>query len=586
VSLEGILREVSADNVYQHIEHITREIPSRLAGSANSHRMAEYACAMFQRSGLESRMHKFLGLVSFPEGGLVRVLSPEQCEIVANTLGHSATTSGIEGDLVYVGSGAESEYEGRDVRGKITLSELSYAPARHEKAYVAWKRGSIGQIMMNWGDETNEAVPFGSMKSAWGNPTPEALKNEIPDLPCVGIARTEGLRLKALCATGPVRVWLSAKADNGWKPLTMTSAEFGTGADRQFLLLGGHMDSWPGPQATDNAAGDACMMELSRVFNQYRDDLRRGLVTALWMGHETGTMISSSRFADMNWDRLRRLCVAYVQIDQPAMTGTSTWHLHSTDDIQNYIVGLTRDVVGDMPIHWRRLQKTGDTSFFGVGLPCAAGEMSFTDDEIKRTALATLGWWHHSFHNTIDKIDRKLLALHLSVYARWMWGLLTDPLLPYEYVPIATRFVDRLQELATFDVPDIDMAGAVKRAKEFHGVAARFDETCRRWRQRVRQGTSDEQAAELLNQAMIQLSRILVPVASTVVGSYGQDRYGHAWQTQMVPSLAPYAKLVTYRRDSEEFQVWWVAMSRARNRVVDAVTQAGDVVRLALRALE
>ena len=114
----------------------------------------------------------------------------------------------------------------------------------------------------------------------------------MPDIPCVGIARTEGLHLKTLSAAGPVRVWVRTKAENEWKPLTMTSAEFGAGPEGQFLLLGGHMDSWPGPQATDNAAGDACMMELARVFHLHRDELRRGLVTCLWMGHETGTMIS------------------------------------------------------------------------------------------------------------------------------------------------------------------------------------------------------------------------------------------------------------------------------------------------------
>jgi len=583
--LDQILREVSADNAYRHIEHITTQIPSRLAGSANSHRMAEYAYETFKKSGLESRLHKFLGLVSFPGGGLVRVVHPERREIVANTLGHSAATSGMEGDLVYVGSGAESEYEGKDVRGKVTLSELSYSPARHEKAYIAWKRGSIAQIMMNWGDETNEAVPFGSMKSAWGNPTPETLENEIPAIPCTGIARTEGLHLKSLCQNGRVRVWLSTQAENGWKPLTMTSAEFGTPPGRQFLLLGGHMDSWPGPQATDNAAGDACMMELSRVFNLHRDELSRGLVTGLWMGHETGTMISSSRFADVNWDRLRRLCVAYVQVDQPAMAGTSTWHVHSTDDIQNYVVGTTKDVVGDLPIYWRRQQKNGDSSFFGVGLPCAAGEMSFTDEEIKRTALANLGWWHHSVHNTIDKIDKGRLALHLRVYAHWMWGLLTQPVLPYEYHPIAARFAERLQELSKLDIPDIDMTTAAGQAREFQGLAARLDEQGRAWRQRIASGASDGRAAGLLNQTMIKLSRILVPIASTVVGAYGQDRYGHTWQTQMIPSLVPYPQLGIYHRDSEQFQVWWVAMVRARNRVVDAVTQAGEVVRAVLDEL-
>ncbi|HMM40657.1 MAG TPA: M28 family peptidase [Thermomicrobiales bacterium] len=578
MTLDRILNDLSVDRAWSHLEHITQNIPTRLAGSESSRRMAEYAHDTLAEQGLSSQMHEFRGLVSFPEGAEVRVLAPEQGTIEANTLGHSASTEGIEGELVYVGSGAESDYEGKDVVGKITLSELSYSPARHEKALIAWQKGSIAQIMMNWGDETNEAIPFGSMKSAWGNPTPETLASEMPGLPCVGIARTEGLRLKDASLAGPVRVWLRAKADNGWQPLTMTTGEFGAASGRQFMLVGGHMDSWFGPQATDNAAGSACILELSRVFNQFADELPRGLVAGFWMGHETGTMISSSRFADTNWDRLRRACVAYLQIDQPAITGSSTWRLHSTDDIQQYGVRVARDVLGrDMEIHWRRQQKNGDSSFFGVGLPCIAGEMSFTDEEIQRTALATLGWWHHSIENTIDKVDKDRLALHLRVYASWMWGLLTDPVLPYEYEPVASRFVDRLSELAALDVPDINMAGAVDRAREFHELAARLDAASRASR-----GNPDTATADRLNSAMIQLSRTLVPVASTVVGPYGQDRYGHAWQTQMIPSLVPYPRLASYPRDSEEFQTWWVSMVRARNRVADALDRASATVRTAL----
>ncbi len=579
MSLEKLLADLSVDAAYAHIEHITKEIPSRLAGSANSRRMAEYAYEVFRKAGLGSHLRHFRGLVSFPETALVRVASPERREIAANTLGHSASTDGIEGDLIYVGSGAEPEYEGKDVRGRITLSELSYSPARHEKAYVAWRRGAAAQIMMNWGDETNEAVPFGSVKSAWGNPTAETLETEMPDLPCVGIARTEGLRLKAMCAAGPVRVWLRARAENGWQPLTMTTAESGASAGRQFLLVGGHMDSWFGPQATDNAAGDACIMELSRVFHRYRDGLRRGLVAGLWMGHETGTMISSSRFADVNWDRLRRACVAYLQIDQPAMTGSSVWQLHSTEDMKNYVIQATREAVGETPLRWERQKKTGDSSFFGVGLPSLAGEMSFTDEEIKRTALATLGWWHHSIHNTLDKIDKGLLSLHLRVYARWMWDLLTRPVLPYEYHLIATHFANRLQELAALDVPEIDMAGAAERAQEFSALASRLDELSSLWRRRAIDGDADDEAVEVLNGAMIRLSRIVVPLASTVVGPYGQDRYGHAWQAQVVPSLAPYPALARFERDSEPFELWWVAMIRARNRAVDALDQASALTR-------
>lgn len=583
MSLARIEAELSPEATYDRIRNITSTIPSRLAGSDNSRRMAEYARDALASAGLQSRLHEFAGLVSFPSEGALRVLAPEARDVEAFTLGHSASTDGVDGELVYVASGAEADYGHRDVRGKIILTELSYSPARHEKAYIAWQRGAAGAVMMNWGDDTNTAVPFGSMKSAWGNPTPRALREEMPNIPCIGIARTDGLRLKALCTAGTVRVRMRAAAENGWRPLAMTTGELARG--RSFLLVGGHMDSWFGPQATDNAAGDACMIELARVFAGHQDDLRRGLVVGLWMGHETGTMISSSRFADTNWDRLRGNCVGYLQIDQPACTGTSEWHLHSTDDIQSYLVRATREVVGETPVHWGRMQKNGDSSFFGVGLPSFHGEMSFTAEEIRRTALATLGWWHHSIHNTLDKIDRDLLAVHLRVYARWMWDLLTLPVLPFEYRPVAARFVDRLRQLAALDLPDIDMTGAAARAEAFLAAAEKLDAQSQAWAGRA--GSGDlEAAADVLNGAMVRLSRLLVPVASTVAGAYDQDRYGHAWQTEMIPTLVPYPRVAAMGRDSEEFRTWWVAMVRARNRVADAMADAAGICEEAAAAVQ
>src|SRR6185437_6347471 len=181
------------------------------------------------------------------------------------------------------------------------------------------------------------------------------------------------------------RVRLNAHAANGWHTLTMTSAEFGTEPEREFMLLGGHMDSWFGPQATDNATGDACILELARVFKQHEGELRRGLVTALWMGHETGTMISSTRFADTNWDRLRRSCVAYLQVDQPAIANSGRWHTASTEDIQSYSMRIARETIKKMPVHWGRQRKNGDSSFFGAGLAALAGEMMMSEEETNRT---------------------------------------------------------------------------------------------------------------------------------------------------------------------------------------------------------
>ena len=128
MSEHEVVAAVDAAKVKAHVEHITTEIPSRLAGSANGKRMAEYSAAALGEAGVSAKVHELPGLVSFPDKGELRVLAPVELAIEANTLGHSLPTlpDGITGELMDVASGAFGEYAGRDATGKITLSELSY----------------------------------------------------------------------------------------------------------------------------------------------------------------------------------------------------------------------------------------------------------------------------------------------------------------------------------------------------------------------------------------------------------------------------------------------------------------------------
>ena len=134
-------------------------------------------------------MHTLPGLVSYPEKAELKVLSPVELTVEANTLGHSTQTppEGVSGELLDVYTGGFEEFAGKDPKGKITLSELSYSPARHEKQRIAGLLGAAGCVMMNWGHDTNASVPWGSVKPVWGNPTPDNYGTEMPVLPCVGI---------------------------------------------------------------------------------------------------------------------------------------------------------------------------------------------------------------------------------------------------------------------------------------------------------------------------------------------------------------------------------------------------------------
>ena len=117
-----------------------------------------------------------MGLLKNPGPADVRLRiggQEEKLECNANAQCGDTPVGGFSGELVYVGPGGEDDYDGVDAKGKVILTELSYAPPRSEKMRLGMVHGAIAMVIMNWGPETSTSVPYGTSKSVWGNPTPE-----------------------------------------------------------------------------------------------------------------------------------------------------------------------------------------------------------------------------------------------------------------------------------------------------------------------------------------------------------------------------------------------------------------------------
>ncbi len=578
MSEQSILSALSVDNVEQTTIHISDRIPSRLSGSENGRRMAEYSRDRLVAEGIEARVHEFPGLVSFPGPGRLRVTQPVALEIEANTLGHSEPAEKLEGELVYVGDGAYADYEGKDVRGKIILTELSYAPARHEKQRIAAEMGAAAAVMVNWGRPDSTAVPFGSVKPAWGNPTPESFRTEMPTIPCIATARVTGLQLKELCAKGPVRVELGAEVDNRWTPVHLTEGYIPGARSEDFVVLAGHQDSWPGPASTDNASGNAVILELMRVFHQHRDRLRRGIVAGFWTGHETGTMVGSTWYVDQNWRRLRDHAVGYILIDQPSCTGTMRWGASSNVELKRFHQSIEARMLGNRSYSWERKKKHGDCSLFGMGIPMIFAMGQFSEQELKETALANWGWWHHSLECTIDKVDFEFMADHLRIYAAYLWELCTAVVLPYSFTESAGQFVKRLEELAEAGQA-IGLDQALGAARDLQAKAIAFDAFVDGWRTRyagAADGSADEAPADALNLAMKRINRLLIPLSSTVRGTYEHDAYGLTAQTTVLPALYDVQELG--KREGPERWMLETKLRREGNRTADMLSDAGALM--------
>ena len=578
--------DLSVERVRADVEHICKQIPSRLAGSENGKRMALYSCAGLQAAGAQAQVHEIPGLVSFPRAGKLNLIKPTGQSMIANTLGHSVPTApeGVTAELVNVGPGGYADYAGKNVAGKIVLVELSYHPGRHEKQRIAAENGAIACVMMNWGYPDSTLLPYGSVKPAWGNPTPETFRTEMTQLPCIGISRVDGLHLRELIAAGSLTVQLHAEVDNVWRPIQMTTGDITVEGAEDFIVIGGHQDSWEGEQATDNAAGSACMIELARFFTKYRKHLRRGISFGLWTAHETGTMIGSTWYVDKNWDRLRDHGVAYLQIDQPACFGTTRWGSISNAELKQFQETIDAKLLGDRPRSWRRTVKIGDASFFGVGVPMFSGLGVFTADELKATGNANLGWWHHSLENTVDKLDWDTMGLHLKMYAAYVWELCTAPVIPCTFTPVADEIIQRLGELLPAGA-SVGLESALDVAKQLREQTLLFDQ--RASALNLLCESNDPKMlgqAEVANVAIKRLSRLLLPLVGTVKGSYGHDPYSYTPQTTILPSLYDVPKLAKLPEAAERWMLE-TQLLRNRNSLVDTLRAALQVNRDVLHAL-
>ena len=168
------------------------------------------------------------------------------------------------------------------------------------------------------------------------------------------------------------------------------------------------------------------------------------------------------------------------------------------------------------------------------------------------------------------------MAVHLQIYASYLWELCTAVVLPFEFVSVADQFVERLKQLGS-GAEGLDLASLTERARAFATAARRLDRCAQEWRGRYEKGEKDEAAADTLNGCMKRLSRTLIPLASTSKGAYGHDPYGYTPQGTMIPSLydvQQFAKLP----EGEQRWMLETQLVRARNHVADALDDCRHMI--------
>jgi len=569
---EQIVQEVSADSVWKHAAYIAEE--DRLSGSEGEARAVSYFKQLMEGWGLEVRILQIDNFISLPIRASLRVLSPEQKPVPCITHSFSISTppGGLEGELVYVGPGSD-----RDVQGKIVLREGLASPA---PTWALEQRGAIGQVCINSGDLPRNMI----ITTIWGHPTPESA-NRIPKNAVVSMNKAGGDYLKALCQKGPVRIHLETEVWTGFKPVPLALADLKSPVEPdKYVLFNGHIESWH-RGASDNGTANACMLEVARLLAKHRGQLRRSVRFAWWSGHSHGRYSGSTWYVDHNWEDLYRNAVANVNVDSLGCQGATDY---SEVESMAELFELGRDVIqeytGQKP-HYVRIGRSGDQSFWGVGMPSLFQLLSRQPSAGSGpdVLISGLAWFWHTEADTIDKIDRAVLLKDTQIYAATLWRLATAPVLPFTFAGVADEFLRHLSALQEKAGSAFDLGPARQRAEVLKAKALELQRVCEAENERATFGgrAADPAGhAQALNQCLMRVSRALVPVNYSAVDRFELDA---AVPVPALPGLQRVANLGAMDRGSWDFKFLERKMVRERNKVCHALDEAATLIEEALQ---
>ncbi len=578
-----VLGEVSKEGCWGHVEWFAG-VGEKLSGTPSNERSVDYIMEALRGYGVGAQAPEFQAWLGFPRlfDAEVKVLEPERRALECVALAQCASAS-AEGGLVYAGGGGLRDYEGVNARNRIVLVDFSKPPARPWKNYVAGVlKGAVGQIVISHAGP-RRALNRGTVKSVWGNPTPENI-DDIGRIPVVNVSREDGEYLKRLLERGPVRVRMRAEGLRGFYRTRQPMARV-EGSTPEFVLLGSHMDAW-GAAATCNALGCASTLEAARLMTKYRSRLRRGLELLWFQGHETGIMTGSTWYVDNFWDELNANCVAYLNNDTTSMIHSTVYTADGDPVLRDFLVSTVRELAEEEGAPFKEPPpryapyKYGDQSFYGIGIPSARVQMTFTPEGREEVGPGG-GWWYHSEHDTLDKCDPDTMHMAEKAQTLVLLRLCTLPVLPYRVERLAEWTLDALNEIEELGKGAMSLGGLKENTMGFKEKAAELDEATTKLAESLEEGAKGlGDNVRVANGCMMRVSRTMNPVNYTLRGRYDQDYYG-AEYVQPIPILRSVSQLAALNSDATEYKTLRTKLVRARNAVSDALREAVAVTEYA-----
>jgi hypothetical protein len=574
----AITEAVSLDAPWALVEKFSTLI--RDSGSKPERRAVDYIARQLAKWKVPHTLHEPELLISLPKKARLEVISPEGRALAAKTPSMSGSTNGKfqRGALVYVpaqpGGAIIGLFEGvgdiaQEVRGKIVLTEGYPSPG---KVIDFQEKGAVGAIFISPGERIHEGI----CTSVWGSPDLDTIRRK-PKVPVVAVNKTEGAWLRELAQAGPVKVRLSAKLDEGWRPIPVLVAEIrGTDEPEKFVLLHGHLDSWH-EGIGDNATGDATLMEVARVLWQHRDKLRRSVRIAWWSGHSHGRYAGSVWYADTFAQDIDENCIVHINCDSPGCRWATVYEdVFWMSEAAGIGRAVIQDVTGQDAAGGRPL-RAGDKSFSNIGVSTFYMLTSTMPQAlVKEKGYYPVGGcggniaWHTE-DDTLEIADRGNLLRDMKVYAAAAFRAANTPVTPLDFTATAAEFAQTLARYQEAASGRFDLSPSLREVQALADDLARFYDAAAAFARRP----VGDPGLRRVNEVQRRLARALVPVNYTRTGRF---RHDPAVNIPALPDLEPALRLGALEPGSDADRITRIHLTRGQNRLLGVLREARRVV--------
>ena len=397
----------------------------RLAGSEGLERAIAWSVQHLEGAGFENVHTEPVTVRAWIRGAeSARLVTPRARPLHILGLGNSVGTGGetLEAEVVVVTTFEELDALAPEaVQGRIVLFNVPFTAYRDTVVFrtqgpsKAAAKGAVAALVRSISPPGLATPHTGATGYA----------EDIEPIPAAALPHEEADLIHRLVARGePVRVALSMEAHFGPDVVSANVIAEIPGKDDtgEHVLLACHLDSWDvGEGAQDDGAGCVIVMEAARLVGALETRPRRAIRVVLYTNEENG-LAGGKAYAEAHADEMS-LLVAALEADTGA----------------GMPLGYRLDVRGEAAVQDEARHRFQAVLDLLAPLEAGTVRLSRSGADIGPLAEAgvpglglhqdTSGYWpiHHTWADTVDKVDPEVLAKNVAVVAVTAYALAQMP---------------------------------------------------------------------------------------------------------------------------------------------------------------